>query len=224
MNLREIQKEWKRYSHIRESGRIEEAIEGYKKLLPEVEKHNFSQVPEMIGVSYRMLDKPQEGLSFAQMAIEWAIKSGDKEQEANARRDLGGLYSDLERYEEAEKEYQKSLHLLWEENEGKINAIAGTLSFMARLAVKKEDFARAHALSEAAITMIFPVTIENPEGAGQYYLFILHKAELYQAEGKKKQALKLAKEALEGFKKVNQKVRIERAGKLIKQLEEELKS
>lgn len=203
---------------MKEEGRIEEAIEGYKKLLPEAEKHNFSQVPEMIGVSYRMLDKPQEGLSFAQMAIEWAVRKGDKEQEGNIRRDLGGLYSDLERYEEAEKEYQKSLHLLWEENEGKINAIAGTLSFMARLAAKKKDFARAHGLNEAAIAMTYPVTLENPDGAGQHYLFILHGAEIYQAEGKKKEALKSARKALQGFRKVKQKVRIERAEKLIKEL------
>ena len=85
-----------------------------------------------------MLEKPKEALPFALMTVKWATKAKDIKQEANARRDLGGIYTDLEKFKEAENEYQKSLKLIWGVSEGKINSVSGTLSFLAKLLAKRK--------------------------------------------------------------------------------------
>src|SRR3989344_7580729 len=121
MERLELEQKILELGHAREEGEIEKAIDGYIQLLPEAKKHWYSQVPEMIGVCYRMLDRPAEALPFAERSVHWAHEAQDKEQEANCRRDLGGIYNQLNRLDEAEAEYEKSLELLWENVESKIN-------------------------------------------------------------------------------------------------------
>lgn len=221
MSKEELISEYKRFSDLREKGKIEEAIKGYKSLIEEAEKELFVEVPEMIGVAYRMLGKPQEGLQFAKQAVNWAVKSGNKESEANARRDLGAIYKDLGEIKEAEVGYDKSLRLIWQEMAPKVSSLAGTLAFMGHMASKKGDFEKADKLIEAAVSMFYPDAILNPTEAGQYYWLMIHQAENYKRQGRKKEAKELAQEALAGFKqlKQSQTARIKKAKELITSLE-----
>ncbi len=217
--LKLIKKYWE-FGNLREMGKIDEAIKGYKGLLKDAEKVLFAEVPEMIAVSYRMLEKPRTGLRFARTALNWAVKSGNKETEANVRRDLGGIYADLERTRDAEREYKKSLRLLWKEVSSKINGLAGTFSFMGRLRVQDKNYKMAHKFLDTAIAMTYPQVLlgeKEAKHAGQYYLFLLHKAELLKMQGKTREARKLANEVILGLKRLEQKqmVRIERAKKLL---------
>jgi len=217
MTKNKLFEKYRKFGDLREAGKIEEAIEGYEGLMKEAEKELFAEVPQMLGVAYRMQKKSEKGLRFAKLAVEWAIKAGDGEMEANARRDLGEIYKDLDKLEMAESEYDKSLRLMWKEVAGKMSGLAGTLAFKGGLAMVKKDYNQAHELINAAIAMLYPQVMLDSTEAGQYYLFVLHKAEVCKAEGKIEEAKELARKALRGFKQLNQKqaVRMERAERLI---------
>jgi len=210
-------KKYQYFGNLREKGKIEEAITGYKSLMKEAEKKLFAEVPEMIAVSYRMLKKPKLGLNFARQALQWAKKSKNKEMEANIRRDLGGIYSDMNEIEKAERQYAKSLELMWSELSSKINGLAATFAFMAKLFVKKKDHKRAEKLIDTAISLTYPSVLFEPKEAGQYYWFVIYKAEHYKIQNRNRESKELAKYALSGFKKLSQyqKVRINRAKKLL---------
>jgi len=220
MSPETLEQKFTHFSDLREAGQIEEAIAGYKSLLAEAEKTLFSEVPEMLAVTLRIQEKYQEALPYAQKSVDWAIKANDnKHQEANCRRDLAGILADLDRTDAAQQELQKSLKILVQENEGGLNALGGTLSFMAKLAAKAKDFDQAHVLNQAAISLTYPINLISPERAGQHYLFLLHEADIYYQESKSDQALDFARQALAGFEKLGQTHRRERAQKLIDQIQ-----
>lgn len=217
MTDKDLLDKYKKFSDLREAGKVKEAIEGYRNLMQAARKKLFVQVPEMLGVAFRMLGKPESGLSFAKQAVRWAIKKKDREAQANARCGLGKVYGDLGRRREAGVEYSKSLQLMWPEVAGKMSGLAGTLAAMAEEAAKDKKYKRADKLIEAAVAMTYPQVMIDDREAGQHYWFMIYKAELYKKLGRKKEARELAREALAGFKKLNQyqKVRIERAEKLL---------
>lgn len=220
MDLATLQKKFTHYSILREKGQIEAAIKGYSSLLPQAERYLFSQVPEMIGVAYRMAKQPRKGLAFAKQSVAWAIKAKDIEQEANCRRDLAGIYQDLKKFDLAETQLQKSLRLIWKISESKINAVAGTLSFLSKLSAHKKDFAATHPLATAATAMTYPSTLLSAPHSGQHYLFLYNHAKIYADQGNKQAAGVLARQALAGFTQLGQSHRVQLAKSLIAKLKQ----
>lgn len=174
------------------AGHTEEAINEYGGLIQKAHSQFFSHLPQAIARCLLQQGDNQGAFAYAIMGVEWATVINDTEQMESISLLLNQVTSTLPNSNTLLEYVNNGLEDIGEDKSYHQNSLAHFLHRCSLTEAGRKDFSTAHILNQAAGT-ILAVCEKDPNHSDGYFNCILTEAKILYFEGKKTEALKLAK-------------------------------